>query len=571
MPPTRNRLAAMLHAALLASSFFLLPSAVAPAAAEVIPIIITNIVVQKIGPEAELEPLEEGLLYWRPADATTDAGLYYADGETPGGVAVCVGKADYHTLTNDLACNGHALKLNAHYSLRAEGDSCLLRYGTNIVLRVDGNREAGSTNSLIKATILSADNDGLTIQANALASDGATIEVTTDLMAVESWTTATNAVVTDTTDVSTTWRITYLDEPYQFYRVFAGASTPHGTGITAERPFTASQGLAIPEGQGLTLGPDTWTNLPDMSIYASNSAVAAVRADLASLSWRTTTAEGAIDANAAGIAAVQGAVATNAGNIATNSTRLSVIEADYVHSSALADLATTASVEAVEERVGEVEWMLEEYWCKWTGASLSNTQPNWIPTNWPARTVHCFVVLSAAGTTNIIGFPDWSPQEPRTLDLHWYKAAAGAGILQTADGTSIISTTGTSASFYECLISFVPDVGWVFVRSTVTQPVILSGNSRVYIGGSHLPEDGTFAPVIESPSLLSTPSLQSLRPSLSSSAPLALGADLDAPDALDEDFPEDTPDDPDPGDDFADPDADPDAEADALPTLDEEA
>ena len=83
MPPTRNRLAAMLHAALLASSFFLLPSAVAPAAAEVIPIVITNIVVQKIGPEAELEPLEEGLLYWRPADATTEAGLYYADGETP--------------------------------------------------------------------------------------------------------------------------------------------------------------------------------------------------------------------------------------------------------------------------------------------------------------------------------------------------------------------------------------------------------------------------------------------------------------------------------------------------------
>lgn len=358
MTTTRNALAALLHASLLTSSFLLLPSS---AQAEVIPIIITNIVVQKIGPEAELEPLEEGLLYWRPADATTEAGLYYADGETPGGVAVCVGKADYHTLTNDLAVNGHALKLNAHYSLRAEGDSCLLRYGTNIVLRVDGNREAGSTNSLIKATIVSRDDEGITIQANALASDGATIEVTTDLMAVEAWTTATNAAVVEATDVTTTWRITYLDEPYQFYRVFAGASTPHGTGITAERPFTASQGLAIPEGQPLTLGTNTWTDLPDMSAYASSSAVASVRADLNSLSWRTTTAEGAIDANAAGIAAVQGAVATNAGNIATNSTRLSVIEADYVHSSALADLATIADLDAAEERVGELETSISSW------------------------------------------------------------------------------------------------------------------------------------------------------------------------------------------------------------------
>lgn len=569
MTPTRNRLAAMLHAALLASSFFLLPSAVAPAAAEVIPIVITNIVVQKIGPEAELEPPEEGLLYWRPADATTDAGLYYADGETPGGVAVCVGKADYHTLTNTLRCMGHAIELNAHYSLREEGDSCLLRYGTNIVLRVDGNREAGSTNSLIKATVLSADNDGLTIQANALASDGATIEVTTDLMAVEAWTTATNAVVTDTTDVSTTWRITYLDEPYQFYRVFAGASTPHGTGITAERPFTASQGLAIPEGQGLTLGPDTWTNLPDMSTYASNSAVAAVRADLASLSWRTTTAEGAIDANAAGIAAVQGAVATNAGNIATNSTRLAAIEADYVQSADIADLATTASVEAVEERVGEVEGMLEEYWCQWTTDSLAPVPAtNFIPTNWPARKVLCFVPNTTT-TAYQIALPNWEPDEDCELRLGLWKAATNnfQSLFVLAGGGQISVVSGNGAVGRECIFRYKVGEGWVFTAHSYTGvPYHIRNGIRRNIYNSTLPEDATFAPVIESPSLLSTPSLQSLRPSLSSSAPLALGADLDAPDALDDFDPGD-----DPGDDFADPDALDDPEADALPTLDEEA
>ena len=459
MTPTRNRLAAMLHAALLASSFFLLPSAVAPAAAEVIPIIITNIVVQKIGPEAELEPLEEGLLYWRPADATTEAGLYYADGETPGGVAVCVGKADYHTLTNTLRCMGHAIELNAHYSLRAEGDSCLLRYGTNIVLRVDGNREAGSTNSLIKATILSADNDGLTIQANALAADGATIEVTTDLLAVEAWTTATNAVVTDTTDVSTTWRITYHDEPRQLYRVFAGASTPHGTGITAERPFTASQGLAIPEGQGLTLGPDTWTNLPDMSTYASNSAVAAVRADLTSLSWRTTTAEGAIDANAAGIAAVQGAVATNAGNIATNSTRLAAIESDYVHSSALADLATIAALDAAEARVGELEGDRTCYFY-WGSEDVSDESIAWVPTNnWPSSRVVVELWPGASNNNVRVGVREgWTPTNSLTISIILTRGSIPSGNEAGGlyIGTNSVSTFAPSSARRRYDLTWIP-------------------------------------------------------------------------------------------------------------------
>lgn len=437
MNPTRNALATLLHAALLTSSFLLLPSS---AQAEVIPIIITNIVVQKIGPEAELEPLEEGLLYWRPADATTEAGLYYADGETPGGVAVCVGKADYHTLTNTLRCMGHAIELNAHYSLRAEGDSCLLRYGTNIVLRVDGNREAGSTNSLIKATVLAADNDGLTIQANALAADGATIEVTTDLMAVEAWTTATNAAVIESTDVTTTWRITYLDEPYQFYRVFAGGSTPHGTGITAERPFTASQGLSIPEGQGLTMGTNTWTDLPDMSAYAPSSAVASVRADLNSLSWRTTTNETAIDANAAAIAAAQGGVVTNAGNIASNAAAL------------------TAITNALGQRVSEFETVNIGY-----RPTAMTTNIWYVPTNLPTRFLDINVdasVYTASNTICRIYIPsNWIPSRPTTIRIFVNTARAQTRMAYGIGVTEKI-TYNPSSGFREMQWQWVSETGF---------------------------------------------------------------------------------------------------------------
>ena len=560
MTPLRNLLAAIL---------LLLCTALA-ASAEVIPIIITNIVVQKIGPEAELEPLEEGLLYWRPADATTEAGLYYADGETPGGVAVCVGKADYHTLTNDLACNGHAIELNAHYSLRAEGDSCLLRYGTNIVLRVDGNREAGSTNSLIKATILSADNEGLTIQANALAADGATIEVTTDLMAVEAWNSATNAVVTDTTDVSTTWRITYLDEPYQFYRVFAGASTPHGTGITAERPFTASQGLAIPEGQGLTMGTNTWTNLPDMSTYASNSAVAAVRADLTSLSWRTTTAEGAIDANAAGIAAVQGAVATNAGNITTNSSRIAAIESDYVQAADIA--AVTSAVASLRRLVEELE-RTDTCVLWWTDKTMKSGTTvdtyNWIPTNFPTPTLAILAVSSNSIHTISIP-PDFCPDRHLTVRIRI--RIVGSSTNNIRYGVNSVQSTTNSRNYVfdwdpairawalldSCTFSAVRDGFW---QEGIGIPPNAPETVEEWIA-LHPEWTVEYTPA---PAMMGHPSLQSLRPSLSSSAPLALDAD---PATLEDLAPEDFID-----EDFTDPapDALDDAEDDALPTLDEEA
>ncbi len=130
---------------------------------------------------------------------------------------------------------------------------------------------------------------------------------------------------------------------------------------------------------------------------------------------------------------------------------------------------------------------------------MSASEINWIPTNWPARTVHCLASFTVSGTTNIIAFPDWSPDEPRTFDLYMYKSAAGSGILQSADGTTVVSATGTSANYSRCIVSYAPGVGWMMVRYTITQPVFIVGEKRMYPTVVALPEDGTFAPVIDTP------------------------------------------------------------------------
>ena len=127
---------------------------------------------------------------------------------------------------------------------------------------------------------------------------------------------------------------------------------------------------------------------------------------------------------------------------------------------------------------------------------MSGDKTNWIPTNWPAQTVHCFVCFTNSATTNIVALPDWVPPEPLTLNLYVYKTADGQGILQTATGTSIVTVTGASSSFSKCALNFIPNIGWCVIRNTVSQPIFVVGSTRLYPLVSGLPEDGTFAPVI---------------------------------------------------------------------------
>ena len=130
-------------------------------------------------------------------------------------------------------------------------------------------------------------------------------------------------------------------------------------------------------------------------------------------------------------------------------------------------------------------------------------------------------------------------------------------------GTNSVSTFAPSSARRRYDLTWIPAAQrWqLCVYSLAYQNALFTAYGKK--GGSGtMPRD--FLPEIDPPAqLLSSPSLQSLRPSLSSSAPLALDAD---PATLEGLAPEDFID-----EDFTDPDALDDAEDDALPTLDEEA
>lgn len=99
----------------------------------------------------------------------------------------------------------------------------------------------------------------------------------------------------------------------------------------------------------IAIGNRSWNSLPDVDgkITAATNTLAA---DISN-TYATVSA----------VAAVSGQATTNAGNIATNSNRLDTIEADYLQSTDIADLATSASVEDVEERVSELETSISSW------------------------------------------------------------------------------------------------------------------------------------------------------------------------------------------------------------------
>lgn len=155
--------------------------------------------------------------------------------------------------------------------------------------------------------------------------------------------------------------------------------------------------------------------------------------------------------------------------------------------------ATTGSVASVERRLVALE---SEYWCKWTSASLSSNTTYKIPTNWPARTVYCHVFCEQQGV--VLAFPDWTPDAPCTLHLVVNKASGGGLILQTANGSVLQTMTSSGSIIRDLVLSFVPSVGWVTAYYTLAaNSHVVSGETRSSIQLSLLPEDGTFAPVVD--------------------------------------------------------------------------
>lgn len=189
-----------------------------------------------------------------------------------------------------------------------------------------------------------------------------------------------------------------------------------------------------------------------------------------------------------------------AASVSAVSGRVSAIEADYVQAADIADFATTQAVASVERRTEALEERAEEYWCQWSTDSLEPLPAtNWIPTNWPARRVLCFVPNSTT-TGYRIALPNWDPDADCELRLGLWKAATNnfQSILLEAGGGNVSSLTGNGAQGRECILRYKVGVGWVFTAHTYTGvPYHIKNGIRRNINNSSLPEDEKFAPVTE--------------------------------------------------------------------------
>ena len=432
------------------------------AATSVPPVLLRDVKLQTIGEERWLEELPVGLIF---IDATTGK-VMVADENDPHGRAVCTCRdIDWHSFTNTVRFNGHRLEYNQYWSQVA----VLYRFGTNSWLRLVGD----TSGSLANLTVDSYDPTNEIMVITADATDGAVLQVCTNLMEAGAWKSATNATVTAATDASTTWTIAMLGTDVEFYRVLA--EVQREAGIHAEKPIHANAGIVM--------DGENWDHWPDVSGIASN---------------------------AAAISNLQADVAANAGNIATNA----------------------VAVASVERRTGELEEKVDEYWCRWTTSSLSPTNTNWIPLfeDWPARNIWCCIYpgTSAGFSTNVvIAIPsNFTANVDCSLHIILGRRSNSSVVsLVTASGATVLNTTGSTAAYREWRLIWRADIScWVTVPYMFNGndiPSYVKGDSTGYMWNlTSLPEDGTFAPVTEpaatllsfspapSPSFLSPAALQ---------------------------------------------------------------
>ena len=502
----------------------------APAAPSVPPVIVRDIRVQTIGEERWNETLSEGLVF---LDAESGK-LCVADENDPHGRNVCVCRdIDWHTFTNDLKINGHRILYNDYWSQAAEAGILSTRFGTNAWLRLVG----AASGTLANVTVDAYDPTNATMVLTAGTATG-TLQVCTNLLEADAWQPAANATITASTDAATTWTISLLGTSFETYRVLAEVQPE--AGIHAERPLHANQGI--------TMGGVHWDAFPTNhatieDLAEATNALAGRFDDYLPLAGGTLTNDLVLHKDSGDSSALVFRMGTETDNntdwkIQVNDGLLKATHRTGTNGWATPKIAATTSGELYASKfngdgqsvkVNSTNWTLgqfastttnslaelearaEEYWCMWW-RTLSTTNINWIPTDWPARNVMCYVVFSKLSETNTVRFPAWSPNEPRTLTLYLYKAQNGSGVLQTADGNSLVSMTGGSAQFYQCNMSYLPGIGWTFIRTTLQQPYILYEDGRTYPSTSLLPDQTSmFLPLPTNPV---APSL-SMAPALS--------------------------------------------------------
>ena len=142
-----------------------------------------------------------------------------------------------------------------------------------------------------------------------------------------------------------------------------------------------------------------------------------------------------------------------------------------------------------------------EYWCKWTSASISTSATNWIPTNWPARTVYCFAYCDGSYEFALPSVTNFAPAEAHTLHLRVFKTADGTVYVRSAGGgTALASFTGNSIIHRDVELAWRPGIGWICTQTHIDAAPQYSSNDAAakHVRGADLPEgESKFKPVVE--------------------------------------------------------------------------
>ena len=470
------------------------------------PVIVEDVIAQKIGPERQYEDLPEGTIF---VDAESGE-LFFVNEENPHGRMVCTfkGLPDWHSFTNTVRLNGNRLDLNNYYSMMAESHALSVRYGTNTIWTAVGE-EWGDLAGL---TVSVADEHTLILSCNAVG-DGVVLQVCTNLMEANPWRPATNMEVVAETDVATTWRVHLMMElsAPEFYRVLHnGPSVAAGFHIYPE----------LHAHGGLEMGGVTWSNLPDTNSFLTAEADATALAALGTHTGNTnnphsvTAAQvGALPMTWTNSAEVKSltigegtctnlAELASTGSVFAVSGRVSDIEADYVKSGDIADFATTGDVASVAERVSVLEYPVT---CRlyWSDSYITNhwdaaTQTIEIPTNFPTRKL--FILASDTTITNLEIHLDatWIPD--REVEISVYVSRGSTTASRHTDitvGKGLIAPSLTSATGYRlATATFDPllgTYGWFSQTYTMPNPVYAFNTSN----GNRVAQPSTWPSTVE--------------------------------------------------------------------------
>lgn len=382
------------------------------AIAQVPPVMVTNLVLQKYGEEAKSIVFKDGQLFW---DAEHDA-LFIGDGENHGGRAVCphFGKnydIDWHVFHKTLQVNGNDIQFNQFWTQVAEGGTLAYRFGTNTWLRFVGTRSGELANLSIDARDVT--NGTMTVTADAV--NDPILQVSTNLVSADPWQTATNATVTSTTDVSTTWTIDLLDTTFQVYRVLATTTRP--VGIHALRPLYAHQGLYM--------DGERWDAWPDVGGIATNAANAAVTP-------------------------VEERVGTLETNAALHATKSELVDATNTLAGLIYnnEAALACVTNALGQRISEYETVTIAY------APTAVTANVWFaPTNCPTRALDVQINSIVFNNTNTyceIRIPaGYTPKGPMRLRFYVWRTHTNARHRFGIGDNAHVTVTGPNSRFVE--------------------------------------------------------------------------------------------------------------------------